>query len=263
MPIDAILFDLDDTLIVDEAVSKEALQSTAQLAVKLAGVDTVAFLADCKRFGFSLWKEGPCYDYVRSIGISYHECLWGKFDGDKPELVKLREWAHPYRVSVFNAVLRSQNITDDDTAEKLAAHFSQSRRKFQRLMPDAVETLTRLKLTYKIALLTNGAPDLQSEKIAASGLAGFFDAVAISGVHRIGKPRADIFHILLDELQVKPDRAVMVGNSLERDIAGALNAKLAAAIWIQVPGSEELADVKPHYTVRGLHEIPAIVSALV
>ena len=130
-------------------------------------------------------------------------------------------------------------------------------------MPDAVETLTRLKLTYKIALLTNGAPDLQSEKIAASGVAGFFDAVAISGVHGIGKPRAEIFHILLDELQVKPDRAVMVGNSLERDIAGALNAKLAAAIWIQVPGSEELADVKPHYTVRGLHEIPAIVSAVV
>ena len=54
----------------------------------------------------------------------------------------------------------------------------------------------------------------------------------------------------------------MVGNSLERDIAGALNAKLAAAIWIQVPGSEELADVKPHHTVRGLHEIPAIVSAV-
>jgi FMN phosphatase YigB (HAD superfamily) len=54
----------------------------------------------------------------------------------------------------------------------------------------------------------------------------------------------------------------MVGNSLERDIAGALNAKLAAAIWIQVPGSEELADVKPHYVIRGLHEIPAIVSAL-
>ena len=88
MPIDAILFDLDDTLIVDEAVSKEALQSTAQLAAKLTGVDTVAFLADCKRFGFSLWKDGPCYDYVRSIGISYHECLWGNFDGDKPELVK-------------------------------------------------------------------------------------------------------------------------------------------------------------------------------
>jgi FMN phosphatase YigB (HAD superfamily) len=51
----------------------------------------------------------------------------------------------------------------------------------------------------------------------------------------------------------------MVGNSLERDIAGALNAKLAAAIWIQVPGSEEQADVTPHHTIRGLHEIPALL----
>jgi FMN phosphatase YigB (HAD superfamily) len=54
----------------------------------------------------------------------------------------------------------------------------------------------------------------------------------------------------------------MVGNSLERDIAGALNAKLAAAIWIQVPGSEERAEVAPHHTIRGLHEIPALVAAM-
>lgn len=126
-------------------------------------------------------------------------------------------------------------------------------------MPDAVETLVRLKKDYKIALLTNGAPDLQREKIAASGLAGYFDAIAVSGEHGIGKPKPEIFHILLRELGVEPSRAVMVGNSLERDIAGALNAKLAAAIWIQVPGSEERAEVTPHHTIRGLHEIPGIV----
>jgi putative hydrolase of the HAD superfamily len=127
-------------------------------------------------------------------------------------------------------------------------------------MPDAVETLVRLKPTYKIALLTNGAPDLQREKIAASGLAGYFDAIAVSGEHGIGKPRPEIFDILLGEIGVPRDRAVMVGNSLERDIAGALNSQLAAAVWLQVSGSEEHADVKPHHTIRGLHEIPALVA---
>lgn len=262
MAVDAILFDLDDTLIVDEAVSKEALVSTAQLACKLAGIEAAAFLADAKKFGSEFWRQGPCYDYVKSIGISFHECLWGRFEGAKPELVKLREWSQTYRVAVFGAVLRSQGVADDDVADKLAAHFSSQRRQFARLMPDAVETLVRLKASHKIALLTNGAPDLQREKIAASGLCGYFDAIAVSGEHGIGKPRAEIFEILLRELGVSADRAVMVGNSLERDIAGAINARLAAAIWIQVPGSEEHAAVKPHHTIRGLHEIPALVSGI-
>jgi FMN phosphatase YigB (HAD superfamily) len=54
----------------------------------------------------------------------------------------------------------------------------------------------------------------------------------------------------------------MVGNSLERDIAGAINAKLAAAVWLRVPGSEEHAEAKPHHTVSGLHEVPPLVAAL-
>ncbi|MEI8294017.1 MAG: HAD family hydrolase [bacterium] len=262
MDIDAILFDLDDTLIVDEAVSKEALASTAQLASKLAGIETSAFLADAKKFGFEFWRQGPCYDYVKCIGISFHECLWGRFEGEKPELIKLREWSRTYRVAVFSAALRAQDVSDDDSAEKLAAHFGAQRRQLARLMPDAVETLVRLKATHKIALLTNGAPDLQREKIASSGLGGYFDAIAVSGEHGIGKPRAEIFHILLGELGVVPDRAIMVGNSLERDIAGALNAQLSAAVWLQVPGSEEHAEVKPHHIIRGLHEIPALIAGI-
>jgi putative hydrolase of the HAD superfamily len=262
MSIQAILFDLDDTLIVDEAVSKEALLSVANLSSSLTGTQAPVFIADAKRIGASLWKNGPCYDYVRAIGISFHECLWGKFLGDKSELVQLREWSNAYRVAVFSAVLREQSVADEDVAEKLADHFSAERRRLQRLMPDVVETLVRLKSDYKIALLTNGAPDLQREKISSSGLAGFFDAIAVSGEHGIGKPRAEIFHILLDQLGTPPEQAVMVGNSLERDIAGARNAKLAASIWIQVPGSEETADVLPHHTICGLHEIPSIVSGI-
>lgn len=262
MAADTILFDLDDTLIVDEAVSKEAMCSTAALASKLAGVGEAKFLTDAKKFGFDLWSKGPCYDYVKAIGISFHECLWGKFDGDKPELTKLREWSRSYRVAVFTAALGAQGVPDEDSAEKLATHFSTQRRQLARLMPDAVETLVRLKATHKIALLTNGAPDLQREKIGASGLASYFDAIAVSGEHGIGKPRAEIFHILLEELGTSADRAVMVGNSLERDIAGALNARLAAAVWLQVAGSEEHADVKPHHTIRGLHEIPDLVAGI-
>lgn len=259
MALEAILFDLDDTLIVDEVVSREALASTAALAARESGIDTSRFVADVHRIGSTLWREGPCHAYTRAIGISFHECLWGRFEGDTPELTALRQWALSYRVEVFSAALRAQEIPDSELAADLSRHFAAERRRLQRLMPDAVETLVRLKATRKIALLTNGAPDLQREKIAASGLGHLFDAIAVSGERGVGKPRPEIFHMLLSDLGVAPENAVMVGNSLERDIAGALNAKLAAAIWIQVHGSEEHAEVDPHHTILGLHEIPAIL----
>lgn len=259
MALEAILFDLDDTLIVDEAVSREALASTAAKAARESGVVTPRFAADVHRIGSTLWREGPCHTYTRSIGISFHECLWGRFEGDTPELRALREWAQAYRIEVFAAALRAQENPDSELAAELAAHFSAERRRLQRLMPDALETLVRLKTTRRIALLTNGAPDLQREKIAASGLGHLFDAIAVSGERGVGKPEPEIFHMLLSDLGVAPENAVMVGNSLERDIAGAHNAKLAAAIWIQVPGSEERAEVNPHHTILGLHEIPDLL----
>ncbi len=244
---------------MDEAVSREALTSTAEKAARESGVETGRFAADVHRIGSSLWRQGPCHAYTRSIGISFHECLWGRFEGDTPELTALRTWALSYRVEVFSAALRSQEKPDEDLAERLSGHFASERRRLQRLMPDALETLVRLKATRKIALLTNGAPDLQREKIAASGLGHLFDAIAVSGERGVGKPKPEIFHMLLADLGVAPENAVMVGNSLERDIAGALNANLAAAIWIQVPGSEERAEVDPHHTIRGLHEIPHLL----
>lgn len=259
MAVEAILFDLDDTLIVDEAVSREALVSAAAKAALHAGVDQARFIADVHRTGSTLWREGPCHAYTRAIGISFHECLWGRFEGDTPELTALRQWALSYRVEVFSTALRAQENPDSELAAELSSHFATERRRLQRLMPDALETLVRLKATRKIALLTNGAPDLQREKIAASGLGHLFDAIAVSGERGVGKPRPEIFHMLLADLGVSAENAVMVGNSLERDIAGALNAKLAAAIWIQVPGSEERADVEPHHTIRGLHEIPGLL----
>jgi len=60
---------------------------------------------------------------------------------------------------------------------------------------------------------------------------------------------------------VSPEEAIMVGNSLERDIAGARNAGIRS-IWVRVPGSEEHADVTPDHTITSLAEIPEILNRL-
>ena len=254
----AILFDLDDTLILDEEISKEAMNATAALAARLHGADIARFRADAARLCESLWLDNPCRQFCSDIGISAEECLWGKFVGDSAGLASLRIWARGFRQSLFDAVLREQGLAGDEGL--LAAEFASSRRRLQRLMPHARQTLARLKPDYQMGLLTNGAPDLQREKIADSGLAGFFDAIVVSGEHGIGKPRPEIFEILLRELGASPEQTVMVGNSLARDIVGAKAAGIARTIWLKVPGSEEFAPVTPDHTITGLHELPESLS---
>ncbi len=251
---DAILFDLDDTLIVDEAISQASMEACASLAAKLHGADIQRFLTDIKRLSPSLWRGNPALDYCAETGITAEECLWGDFS--ETHSPSLREWAFTFRQALFDATLREQDLPGDDGA--LAEKFSDSRRKLQRLMPNAKETLTRLKPRFKIGLVTNGDSNLQREKLAASGLRQIFDAVIVSGEFGKGKPRPEIFHALLESLEVRPEQATMVGNSLFRDIAGAKNAGLARTIWIQVPGSEEYANVAPDQTISGLHELPGL-----
>jgi putative hydrolase of the HAD superfamily len=261
MAIKALLFDLDDTLAVDEAVSHETFAHVAAEASSRFGAEPAAFAKDAMATARELWAAGECRPYCRSIGISAFECLWGGFTGESPELTALRAWATAYRVEVFSRALALQGRdVPPDAAAFLSGEFASTRRARQRLLPGARELMSELS-SYSLALLTNGAPDLQREKIAASGLEPFFKAIAVSGEHRIGKPNAEIFHRLLGELGVSPSEAVMVGNSLERDIAGARNAGIRS-IWIRVPGSEELADVTPDHTITALSEIPAILESL-
>jgi putative hydrolase of the HAD superfamily len=262
MAIRALLFDLDDTLAVDEAVSHETFAHVAAVASSRFGADAAIFAHDAMRFSRELWSEGECRPYCRSIGISAFECLWGGFTGESQELTALRNWSQSYRREVFAKALSAQNEKyEEEAPEVLAREFSFTRRARQRLLPGARELIARLSPEYSLALLTNGAPDLQREKIEATGLGSFFKAIAVSGEYGVGKPKPEIFHHLLGVLGVSQEEALMVGNSMERDIAGARNAGIRS-IWIRVPGSEEHDEVIPDHTIAALGEIPGILEQL-
>ncbi|MEO8205227.1 MAG: HAD family hydrolase [Chthoniobacterales bacterium] len=260
MPIEAVIFDLDDTLIVDEAISREAFEETAIQASKY-GARQEAFITDAMRIAREDWAKSPQVDYCRSIGISAFECLWGNFDGEADPLPMLKAWSAKFRVDIFDKALRVQGIETPEAGNVLSKVFMDSRRKFARLMSNAMEIIVELSAKYSLGLLTNGAPAFQRDKFKASGLTEYFKAVAISGDHGIGKPDAKIFHWLLDQLGVKPESAVMVGNSVERDILGAHRAGIKS-VWIEVSGSEEHADAKPDYVIKDLSELPALLEKI-
>jgi len=260
MPFRTVIFDLDDTLIVDEQMTKEAFALVAKEAIRF-GADAQLFHEAIVRLSATLWKASPFYTYCSQLGISDGECLWGCFSTELPEQKSLAAWSEKFRRQVFDQALREQMIENYEAAEELSLLFAKRRRKLVRLMPDALETLTRLQTGFRLGMLTNGDPSLQKEKIEAVGIEGFFDVILISGDHNIGKPDPEIFQILLERLEVAPSEAVMVGNSLARDIVGARNAGMHA-VWFEVPGSEEHADVSPDAIIHSLAELPPLVENL-
>jgi putative hydrolase of the HAD superfamily len=254
MHLEGILFDLDDTLIVDEERTRHAFREAAAVAAR-SGADVARFAADAVRFAEEAWQASAHHEFCSAIGIAASEWLWGTFPSNPP----LAAEACAVRRDVFRRALAAQGVAGDGSEE--ASEFTRSRSQ-THLMPGAVEVLTELRPRFRLGLLTNGDPNLQRLKLETSGLGSFFDEVVVSGEEGIGKPNPGVFHRLLDRMNLPASHAAMVGNSLTRDVAGAQVAGLAAAIWLRVPGAEEFADVVPDATLDALTELPALLEDL-
>ena len=109
MALRAVLIDLDDTLIVDEAVSREAFQAVARYARDRHGAEAERFARDAAEQAKALWQAGPCQAFCRNLGTVALECLWGKFRRGG-RTAQLRKWALSFREQVLDHALRQQMI---------------------------------------------------------------------------------------------------------------------------------------------------------
>ena len=256
----AVIFNLDDTLIWDERISRQALMETAHRASEATGADGGRLAMAAKLAADELWHAHAPVDRCNELGIVAFEGMWGHFHGEEDYLQHLREWVLQFRTEIWVRSLASEGIENEKLAADLGIFFQQRRRELQDRLPGAEEILHQLqKAGVRIGLLTNGAPDLQREKIEASGLGMFFDAAVVSGEVGIGKPEPAIFHHLLEKLGVAPAEALMVGNSLARDIIGGKSAGLHTC-WLALEGEDEpVGLVEPDYVIHSLGELPSIV----
>lgn len=220
--ITTLLFDLDETLILDQPVSRHALLDCAYLAAGSRSLNAPLLAKAAERIAGTLWKDAPTWPYAERIGHSALEGMWARYDGrPHPVQAQLREVTAGYRMAVWREALAEQEITDEPLCARLAERFIRARSLFPRY-PEVDELLAAVAPKYKLGIVTNGVPNLQRDKLAGSGLAGRFTAIAISGEVDIGKPEKGIFEAVLRDLGVKPEECVMVGDNPERDVAGAL-----------------------------------------
>ena len=198
----AVIFDLDETLIEEEASNDASVLAAGGIALARHGVDPVALLTALRKRSRELFLAGPMIDYCRDIGISTREALWGTFAGDDPSLAQLRQWAPTYRLQSWTAALSELGIDDRALAAEMAEFFAIDRGRRHVVFAESEQVLHELKKDFRLALITNGAPDIQGAKIDGSNLASFFETVVISGGHGFGKPDRRIFQLVLERLQV-------------------------------------------------------------
>ena len=75
------------------------------------------------------------------------------------------------------------------------------------------QTLAVLARRYPLMLITKGDLFDQESKLARSGLAGYFDHVEI-----VSDKTSEVYARLLQKHDVRPERFLMVGNSVRSDI---------------------------------------------
>jgi HAD superfamily hydrolase (TIGR01549 family) len=220
--IQAMLFDLDETLILDEAVCDHAFRICALSVTNDA--DTASSLAhSAATHARRLWQALPvaALEYANRIGHSAFEGLWAQYEPSIPSEALLESVIENYRTQTWVAALEECGLHGDPV--ELAALWAAMRSRYP-LYPDADELLVQLKKRYKIGIVTNGVRHLQRQKLEGCGLLHWVDTVAISGEVGIGKPERGIFDWVAGQLNVPLENCVMVGDNAARDVQGGINA---------------------------------------
>ena len=151
------------------------------------------------------------------------------------------------------------------------------------LYPDALSSLAAMK-DRKLAILSNGSPDMLDALVRNSGLDRVLDATISVDANRIFKPSPDAYTLIESTLNVPPANVLFISSN-PWDACGAKSFGLNVA-WIErvTPQAMALAclesetlppltmfwalrtqmdelGVVPDHRIHGLAELPALVSA--
>ncbi len=119
----------------------------------------------------------------------------------------------------------------------------------------ALEAVSELKRRgFRLGVVSN-AEGTVARNLNDAGFTGVFDTVVDSHLVGVLKPDPAIFHVALERMSLKADRAVFVGDMPEIDVKG---AKAAGIVPILLDRHDLHAEV-PSARIRSLDELPGLV----
>ena len=100
------------------------------------------------------------------------------------------------------------------------------------LMPNAIKVLDYLVNRYNLYIITNGFKNVQNHKIKSSNIKKYFKKIYDSESIGVKKPNPIVFNYALSDSNSVKSESLMIGDSLEADIEGALNVGMNAIHFI-------------------------------
>lgn len=167
---------------------------------------------------------------------------------------------HPHGADHFAALFAEYGIDDPAAADAAARWYRDNRFHGLRTFPGVAEIVAAVRgwggeRPTAVGIVTNGPADVQREKIALLGIDALADFTLISGEFGVWKPNRAIFEEALRLGGVEAADALMVGDSLEFDIAGARDVGLRT-VWVNRTQPDRLTtDPEPDHVIHDLAEL--------
>ena len=230
-----LFFDLDHTLWDFEANARATLRELhTALQLEEKGIDD--------------------FDRFHQNYLAHNEKLWERYRNGYIRQEELR-------VKRMRLSLLDFKIADEELANEMSTRFLDLLPTRTILFPYTKEILQYLiDKGYSLHLLTNGFEKTQHNKLVYSGLKPFFKEVITSEGSNSLKPSKEIFEFAIQKCCTNVNECVMIGDNLEVDILGAMNAGIDQ-VYVNYNGVEAFPiaiGIKPTYTVTSLKELENI-----
>jgi len=225
-----LFFDLDHTLWDFEANSRQTLEEIYHsLNLAERGVND--------------------FDLFHRRYIVHNDKLWARYRNGYIKVDELR-WKRMW------LTLLDFKIGEEALARKMDVLFLDALPTRRILFPHTLEILGYLRdKGYILHLITNGFEKTQHAKLRHAGLTPYFTEVITSEGSNSLKPHKEIFDYALLRAGAERHESIMLGDSLDVDIQGAINAGIDQ-VYVNHLGLE--AAIRPTYMVRSLKELEEI-----
>jgi len=226
-----IFFDLDHTLWDFERNSRECLvEIFNEFRLDNLGIETAeTFTGTFLTINYQLWN-------LLDTRVITHE-----------ELRRRR----------FGEALAQLGATvSEDRSLEMNEFFLQALPSKQHLIPGGKEILDYLSPNYALHIISNGFHEVQLRKMKSSGIHDYFREIVTNEVANARKPEKAIFDFALNAAGAATDNSIMIGDNIEADVNGALNAGLACVYFN--PDSNP-SPYESHLEVKSLDELREIL----
>ena len=229
-------------------------------------IDLIGFDADD-----TLWHNETHYANIKhafsGLFAGYHDPKWIERKLDETEMRNIHIFGFGIKSFTISMIETAVEITNGqleaNQIQQIVSFSKQMLKADVQLFDRVEETLAEVSEEHDLMLITKGDTFEQEQKIARSGIAGYFKYIEI-----VGAKTSQIYTSLLGKYGCDATRFLMVGNALKSDILPVLEIG-AKAVYIHYEDTwaheNEVyihKDTSHYYEIERIDLLPALIGRI-